>query len=133
MEDSEVTFEQMSESLGGKGDKLVLAWRYNQTLKQEIGLGGVFKNRICEYGFDLSKCVSGGILGTDHKIDLDKLSVFEPLESENLISSLQDMISDKLKDPKDDAIFRIILPNFMQYDWLNGVNNSKLAKMSTLI
>lgn len=61
-DDGDVTFKDIlkNSSQGGQGDKLILAWRYNQSIKKDnpqTHITGEFRDRICEYQFDLSKSV----------------------------------------------------------------------------
>ena len=62
-DDGSVTFKDIlkNSSMGAEGDKLVLAWRYNQQIEKnrEIlrvsSVSGAFQGKVCDYDFDLSK------------------------------------------------------------------------------
>ncbi|CAI2370676.1 unnamed protein product [Moneuplotes crassus] len=113
----------------GASDNLLLAWRYNECIqtqqdlrtKQEEGshLASDFRNRKCDYQFDLSHTMTDMISG--HNIPINKDKYFNVVEEQFLsLNELWESIcvqyQDKLESADDESFFRIFLPNFLNLD-----------------
>lgn len=46
---------------------------------------------------------------------------------------MMEQIQNELQDPKDDCLFRILLPNFMINNWFESTDKNLLANIGRLI
>lgn len=114
---------------GGADKNLLLAWRYNECIqtqedlknKQQEGvhLMSDFKNKPCDYQFDLSHVMGTAISG--HNLPIQKDKYFHIVDEEfislnELWTSICTQYQDKLESAEDQSFFRFFIPNFLNFD-----------------
>lgn len=122
----------------GASENLLLAWRYNDCIqtqqdlkeKQEEGshLVSDFRNRKCDYQFDLSHTMTDMISG--HNIPIDKEKYFNVVEEQFLgLNELWESIcvqyQEKLETADDQSFFRFFLPNFLDLSFYDDNEDVK--------
>lgn len=78
-----------------------------------------FKNRICEYQFDLGHVMTSMISG--HNIAINKDKYFHVVDDQfislnELWKSICTQYQDKLESAEDESFFRFFIPNFLNFD-----------------
>jgi len=113
----------------GTSESLLLAWRYNESIQSQEDLkskkikgqhlASDFKNRKCEYQFDLSHGMTSMISG--HNIPINKEKYFNVVEDQfeglnQLWESICQQYLDKQEFADDQSFFKFFIPNFLNLD-----------------
>jgi hypothetical protein len=113
----------------GASENLLLAWRYNESIQTQEDLKGKqqdgahlindFKNRTCDYQFDLSHTMTPMISG--HNVPISKDKYFNVIDEQftsldSLYESICSQYEERLESADDQAFFRFFIPNFLSFD-----------------